>query len=95
MSFSCLLIYFIKIISSNECFCGNTFGRYGASENCYMRCAYNKNSYNGSSQYICGGPWALSVYMQAKNEEEYSNYENIIGKLCVIFLFNLFLKFSK
>ncbi len=40
---------------SKQCFCGNSYGRYGRSNNCNMRCS-------GDKQKICGGSWANSVY---------------------------------
>src|SRR5262249_6136593 len=40
---------------SSECWCGNSYGRYGTSTNCNMTCS-------GDSTQICGGPWANDVY---------------------------------
>merc|ERR1712048_113136 len=40
---------------TGQCFCGNTFGKYGKSKNCNMKCAGNKKE-------ICGGGWANNVY---------------------------------
>jgi WSC domain len=40
---------------STYCFCGNSYGRSGPSENCTARCA-------GRSEEVCGGVWANSVY---------------------------------
>jgi hypothetical protein len=40
---------------SAQCFCGNTYGRYGASTACTMPCSANTSE-------ICGGTWANSVY---------------------------------
>jgi len=37
------------------CFCGNSYGKYGAASNCDMSCS-------GNSEKICGGFWANSVY---------------------------------
>lgn len=37
------------------CFCGNSFGRFGASNACNMRC-------NGNTNQTCGGAWANSIY---------------------------------
>ena len=37
------------------CSCGQSYGRYGKSNNCNMSCSGNKNE-------ICGGGWANSVY---------------------------------
>ncbi len=39
----------------SQCFCGNSYGRYGAVNNCNMRCS-------GDSSQVCGGFWANSVY---------------------------------
>ncbi len=40
---------------SYQCFCGNSYGKYGRADNCDMRCS-------GNSHKICGGSWANSVY---------------------------------
>ena len=41
--------------TSEQCFCGNSYGVYGLSANCNMQCKGNPNE-------ICGGTWANSVY---------------------------------
>jgi hypothetical protein len=38
-----------------ECWCGATYGRYGAASNCHMPCS-------GASSQTCGGSWANDVY---------------------------------
>ncbi|NPV04172.1 MAG: hypothetical protein HPY67_05500 [Syntrophaceae bacterium] len=38
-----------------QCFCGNTYGKYGPATNCDMKCA-------GNPAEICGGNFANSVY---------------------------------
>lgn len=38
-----------------QCFCGNTYGKYGPATNCDMKCA-------GNPAEICGGSFANSVY---------------------------------
>jgi len=40
---------------STQCFCGNSFGAYGESNNCNMNCG-------GDANENCGGTWANSVY---------------------------------
>ena len=40
----------------SQCFCGNTYGRYGPANNCNMRCA-------GDPSQACGGEWANSVFV--------------------------------
>ena len=40
---------------SKQCFCGNSYGRYGRATNCNMRCSGNKSQ-------ICGGSWANTIY---------------------------------
>ncbi|WP_456324772.1 PAN domain-containing protein [Desulfonauticus submarinus] len=40
---------------STQCFCGNSYGKYGPANNCNMKCS-------GDSDKICGGFWANSVY---------------------------------
>ena len=40
---------------SQQCFCGNSYGKLGKSDNCKMPCSGNKGE-------ICGGSWANSVY---------------------------------
>jgi hypothetical protein len=37
------------------CFCGNSYGRSGAADNCNMACGGNPGE-------MCGGGWANSVY---------------------------------
>jgi hypothetical protein len=37
------------------CFCGDTYGTYGKSDNCTLRCT-------GNSKEICGTFWSNSVY---------------------------------
>src|SRR5262249_53265626 len=39
---------------TSECWCGNSYGRYGTSTNCTMTCS-------GDSTQICGGAWANDV----------------------------------
>lgn len=39
----------------SQCFCGNSYGRYGKSKSCNMHCSGDRNQ-------ICGGVWANSVY---------------------------------
>lgn len=39
----------------SQCFCGDSFGKYGEATNCNMKCAGNGNE-------VCGGFWANSVY---------------------------------
>ena len=38
-----------------QCFCGNSYGKYGPATNCDMKCA-------GNSAEMCGGNFANSVY---------------------------------
>ena len=38
-----------------ECFCGESYGKFGQANNCNMPCA-------GDSKEICGGSWANSVF---------------------------------
>jgi len=38
-----------------ECWCSNTYGRYGTANNCNLNC-------RGNNSHICGGNWANSVY---------------------------------
>jgi hypothetical protein len=40
---------------SSYCFCGNSYGRFGKSDQCNMRCTGNQNE-------ICGGSHANSIY---------------------------------
>jgi hypothetical protein len=40
--------------NGNQCFCGETFGKYGASTACTMPCS-------GSASEKCGGFWASSI----------------------------------
>lgn len=40
---------------ASSCFCGHSYGRFGAADNCNMPCSGNQNE-------ICGGTWSNSVY---------------------------------
>ena len=42
---------------TSECFCGNSYGKYGSlpESSCNMPCSGNKTQ-------ICGGTWSNSVY---------------------------------
>ncbi len=40
---------------STQCFCGNSYGKYGRATNCNMKCG-------GNPYQICGGFWSNSVY---------------------------------
>uniref|UniRef100_A0A1I8JI29 WSC domain-containing protein n=1 Tax=Macrostomum lignano TaxID=282301 RepID=A0A1I8JI29_9PLAT len=46
---------------SKECWCGNSYGKYGArqSSECRMRCSGNRGSY-------CGSSWRNSIYATTK-----------------------------
>jgi len=39
----------------SQCFCGNSYGKFGPANNCNMPCSGNKSE-------ICGGFWANSIY---------------------------------
>jgi hypothetical protein len=39
----------------NQCFCGNSYGKYGSATDCNMDCS-------GDSAETCGGTWANSIY---------------------------------
>ena len=39
----------------SQCFCGNSYGKYGPANNCNMSCSGNRSE-------ICGGFWANSIY---------------------------------
>ena len=40
---------------SSQCYCGNSYGKFGNINNCNMKCAGNKDQ-------ICGGSHANSIY---------------------------------
>ncbi len=40
---------------SSQCFCGNSYGKYGRATNCNMKCTGDKNQ-------TCGGSWANNIY---------------------------------
>ena len=40
---------------SKECFCGDSYDKYGPADNCDMACS-------GDASQTCGGTWALQVY---------------------------------
>ncbi len=39
----------------SQCFCGNSYGKYGRANNCNMPCSGNRSE-------LCGGSWSNSVY---------------------------------
>ena len=47
--------------NGNQCFCGNAFGKYGASTDCTKPCV-------GRPDETCGGFWAHSVYQVQRLE---------------------------
>jgi hypothetical protein len=53
----------------NQCFCGNSYGQYGASNNCNVTCS-------GSAQ-TCGGSYANSVYQTGARGPTLQTYGNI------------------
>jgi hypothetical protein len=46
---------FASLQFGKQCFCGNSYGKFGAANNCNMACS-------GSPKEVCGGVWANSVY---------------------------------
>jgi len=62
---------------SQQCFCGNNYGKLGKSNNCKMPCSGNKGE-------ICGGSWANSIY-QVKSANKVAgaifNNSNMVVKL--------------
>jgi len=55
-----------------ECFCGNSFGKYGHANNCDMKCKGNNSK--------CGGGWANSVYQSNKPINK-SIAKNVVTKI--------------
>ncbi len=53
-----------------QCFCGNSYGKYGESTNCNYKCSGNQSE-------ICGGVWANSVYSVKKSNTN-SHDKNVI-----------------
>ncbi len=53
------------MLSSDECYCGNNYGRYNETDNsnCFFRCGDNK--------YTCGGYNANSVYYISKPSSDF------------------------
>lgn len=46
---------YVGLQYSVQCFCGNTYNKYGPADNCDMTCS-------GDDNEICGGRWANAVY---------------------------------
>jgi len=46
----------------SQCFCGNSYGKYGSANNCNMACA-------GNGSQICGGTWANSVFKTGRSHK--------------------------
>ncbi len=64
---------------SNQCFCGNSYGRYGSSSDCNTACPISF-AYNS----ICGGSSSLNVYTAygiTKKPFEYLVKNNF--KICI------------
>ena len=55
-----------------QCFCGNSYGKYGESYSCDYECSGNQNE-------ICGGYWANSVYSVAESNPSQSSKNVIIN----------------
>ena len=47
------------LIFSSFCYCGNSFGKYGKSDLCQMKCS-------GDSNQLCGGYTLNSIYEKSK-----------------------------
>ena len=47
---------------ATQCFCGNTYGRYGASSHCTMPCS-------ADALEVCGGTWANSIYSTGRTSD--------------------------
>ena len=58
--------------NSSQCFCGNSYGKYGEAENCNMKCSGNPNE-------ICGGFWAISLY-STKEQVDNSHFLDNLNK---------------
>ncbi len=58
---------------SSQCFCGNSYGKYGPANNCDMKCS-------GDPSKICGGFWANSVYRTHLNGFHTQNFIDISGE---------------
>jgi len=54
---------------STQCFCGNSYGKYGPANNCNMKCS-------GDPTKICGGFWANSVYKTYSAEDVSGRQKN-------------------
>jgi hypothetical protein len=50
-----LLRKIIMFEISSECFCGNSYGKYGTGSGCDMQCS-------GNQSQICGGFYQNSIY---------------------------------
>ena len=54
--------------SRSQCYCGNSYGRYGSSPSCTFPCAGNANQ-------LCGNGWVNSVY----STSYISNLNNLLN----------------
>jgi hypothetical protein len=59
---------------SQQCFCGNSYGKLGKSDNCNMPCSGNKGE-------ICGGGWANSVYQISAGTKTAGTAPGVIGTI--------------
>lgn len=64
----------------SECFCGNSYGRYGKANNCDMNCAGNPNQKGG------GCYWAISTYELRQSDLEFIKSGFLLIKEMKLFL---------
>ena len=55
-----------------QCFCGNSYGKYGESYSCNYVCSGNQDE-------ICGGYWANSVYSITENNTNGNNNNVVVN----------------
>lgn len=48
--------------AGNQCFCGNSYGKFGPSNGCALKCLGNQNQ-------VCGGDWANSIYSLSNSSQ--------------------------
>jgi hypothetical protein len=54
-SAACSGYKYMGLQDGSQCFCGNTYAKYGESNACGMTC-------NGDGNLVCGGVWANSIF---------------------------------
>jgi len=66
--------------NGNQCFCGNSYGRYGvkSESDCNKKCS-------GNADQICGGSWRNNVYSTGISKFNTSSAHQLHFHGCCLF----------